>query len=151
MNSKIVRPGVGVSLCLLFLLWMLPGVNGQATGAPEPGPSGPTKLLRFADISKDQVVFAYAADLWVAPRAGGDARRLTAHPGDELFPKFSPDGRWIAFTGEYDGNPDVYVIPVEGGEPRRLTFHPGRDIVLDWSPDGKDVLFRSDRISAPGH
>jgi tricorn protease len=113
-------------------------------------PAGPTKLLRFADISKDRVVFAYAGDLWVASREGGDALRLTSHMGDELFPKFSPDGRWIAFTGEYDGNPDVYVIPAEGGEPRRLTFHPTRDIVLDWSPDGKDILFRSDRISAPG-
>jgi len=149
-----MRPGVGVSLCLIFLLWMAPAVRGLSAGAADPVPSvppaGPTRLLRFADISKDKVVFAYAGDLWIASREGGDARRLTSHTGDELFPKFSPDGRSIAFTGEYDGNPDVYVIPAEGGEPRRLTFHPTRDIVLDWSPDGKDILFRSDRISAPG-
>src|SRR5712664_3518931 len=112
-------------------------------------PEGPTKLLRFADISKDKAVFAYAGDLWIASREGGAARRLTSHVGDELYPKFSPDGKWIAFTGEYDGNPDVYVISAEGGEPKRLTFHPGNDIVLGWTPDGKDILFRSDRFSAP--
>ena len=83
-------------------------------------PEGPTKLLRFADISKDRVVFAYAGDLWISSREGGAARRLTSHVGDELYPKFSPDGKWIAFTGEYDGNPDVYVISAEGGEPKRL-------------------------------
>jgi tricorn protease len=103
--------------------------------------------MRFPDISKDQVVFVYAGDLWTVPRAGGSARRLTAHPGDELFPKVSPDGRWIAFTGEYDGNADVFVIPAEGGEPRRLTYHPGSDLVLGWTPDSKKILFRSGRAS----
>ncbi|MBI4462704.1 MAG: PD40 domain-containing protein, partial [Acidobacteria bacterium] len=108
-----------------------------------------TRLMRYPDISRDQVVFVYAGDLWVAPRAGNAlARRLTAHPGDELFPKFSPDGQRIAFTGEYDGNSDVYVIPAEGGEPRRLTFHPSSDLVLGWTPDSKKVLFRSDRYSS---
>lgn len=112
-------------------------------------PPGPTKLLRFADISKDRVVFAYAGDLWIASREGGAARRLTSHVGDELYPKFSPDGKWIAFTGEYDGNPDIYLISAEGGEPKRLTFHSSNDIVLGWTPDGKNILFRSDRYSAP--
>src|SRR5207245_3240229 len=107
-----------------------------------------TRLMRYPDISKDSVVFVYAGDLWVSPRAGGLARRLTAHPGDELFPKFSPDGKWIAFTGEYDGNADVYVIPSEGGEPRRLTFHPGDDFVLGWTPDSKKILLRSHPASA---
>ena len=118
-----------------------PGV--AAAAAPE------TRLMRYPDISKDHVVFVYAGDLWISPRAGGPARRLTTHPGDELFPKFSPDGKWIAFTGEYDGNADVYVIPAEGGEPRRLTFHPERDQVLGWTPDSKKILFRSVRASAP--
>jgi tricorn protease len=95
------------------------------------------------------VVFAYAGDLWVASRQGGAARRLTSHVGDELYPKFSPDGKWIAFTGEYDGNPDVYVVSAEGGEPKRLTFHPANDMVLGWTPDGKDILFRSDRTGGP--
>ena len=105
--------------------------------------------MREPDISKDSVVFVYAEDLWTVPRAGGEARRLTSHPGDEQFPKFSPDGKWIAFTGEYDGNADVYVIPAQGGEPRRLTYHPGNDGVLGWTPDSKKVLFRSNRSSAP--
>jgi len=105
-----------------------------------------TRLMRFPDISHGQVVFAYAGDLWISAVKGGPARRLTSHPGDELYPKFSPDGKWIAFTGEYDGNPDVYVVPSSGGEPRRLTYHPGNDVVLGWSPDGR-VLFRSTRAS----
>ncbi len=108
-----------------------------------------TRLMREPDISKDSVVFVYAEDLWTVPRAGGEARRLTSHIGDEQFPKFSPDGKWIAFTGEYDGNADVYVIPAEGGEPRRLTYHPANDGVLGWTPDSKKVLFRSNRSSAP--
>jgi tricorn protease len=119
--------------------------------APERTPEGATRLLHYADISTDRVVFAYAGDLWTAGREGGAARRLTSHVGDERFPKFSPDGEWIAFTGEYDGNPDVYVIPADGGEPKRLTFHPSNDIVLGWSPDGASVLFRSDRFAAPQH
>ena len=89
------------------------------------------------------MVFTYAGDLWLTQRAGGTARRLTAHPGEETFAKFSPDGRWIAFTADYDGNTDVYVIPVEGGEPKRLTYHPLPEQVLDWTPDSKRVLFRS--------
>src|SRR5204862_4230619 len=92
---------------------------------------------------------AFAGDLWIAAREGGAARRLTSHVGDELYPKFSPDGKWIAFTGEYDGNPDVYVISAEGGEPRRLTSHPSNDNVLRWTPEHKNNLSRSDRFSAP--
>ncbi|MDD5542655.1 MAG: PDZ domain-containing protein, partial [Acidobacteriia bacterium] len=91
-------------------------------------------------------VFVYAEDLWVTSTNGGLARRLTSHPGAELFPKFSPDGKWIAFTGEYDGNSDVYVVPAAGGEPRRLTYHPNDDMVLGWSRDGR-ILFRSNRAS----
>jgi tricorn protease len=105
-----------------------------------------TRLMRFPDIWRDQVVFVYAGDLWVSSTKGGPARRLTAHPGDELYPKFSPDGKWIAFTGEYDGNTDVFVVPASGGEPKRLTYHPGSDMVLGWSPDGR-ILFRSSRAS----
>ncbi|MGH9814359.1 MAG: protease, partial [Candidatus Acidiferrales bacterium] len=127
----------------LFVLLGILLVGTVAIGAPPE-----TRLMRYPDISKDQVVFVYAGDLWVSPRAGNAlARRLTAHPGDELFPKFSPDGQWIAFTGEYDGNSDVFVIPAEGGEPRRLTFHPSSDLVLGWTPDSKKVLFRSTRAS----
>jgi len=136
--------GVAAAVCMTAS----PKKVQSAPGAGE-APEGPTRLLRFADISKDKVVFAYAGDLWISPREGGAARRLTSHVGDELFPKFSPDGKWIAFTGEYDGNPDVYLISADGGEPKRLTFHPSNDIVLGWTPDGKNILFRSDRFSAP--
>src|SRR2546426_1504168 len=116
-----------LSFAVLACLTATPAKAPAQSTAGQP-PEGPTKLLRFADISKDRVVFAYAGDLWIAARDGGAARRLTSHIGDELFPKFSPDGKWIAFTGEYDGNPDVYVISAEGGEPKRLTFHPSNDI-----------------------
>jgi tricorn protease len=141
----------GALLCALVLglvaaaFWPANSVRPAVVAAAAPE----THLMRYPDISKDNVVFSYAGDLWIVPRAGGAARRLTSHPGDELFPKFSPDGKWIAFTGEYDGNQDVYVIPSAGGEPKRLTYHPGADVVLGWTPDGKKILFRSIRASAP--
>jgi tricorn protease len=102
-------------------------------------------LLRDPAISKTQIVFSYAGDLWSVPRDGGDAKRLTAGVGKETDPHFSPDGGRIAFTGEYDGNVDVYVMPSSGGVPKRLTFHPGQDEVEGWTNDGKSVLFRSHR------
>jgi tricorn protease len=116
---------------------------------------GGTRLLRFPDIFGDTVVFCYGGDLWSAPADGGSARRLTAHPGQEVFPRFSPDGRWIAFTGQYDGDEQVYVMPAEGGEPRRLTWYPAHgplpprwgydNQVFGWTHDGSAVLFRSMR------
>jgi tricorn protease len=119
-----------------------------------------TKLLRFPDIDGDTVVFCYGGDLWKASAEGGIAVRLTAHPGQELFPKFSPDGRWIAFTGQYDGDEQVYVIPAEGGIPRRLTYYPARgplaprwgydNQVYGWTPDGEKILFRSLRDANGG-
>ena len=102
-------------------------------------------LLRDPSISKTQIVFEYANDLWIVSRAGGEARRLTSGIGHESNPHFSPDGSLIAFSGEYDGNIDVYVVPAAGGVPRRLTYHPGADIVSGWTPDGKAVLFSSRR------
>src|SRR5438045_4697624 len=83
-----------------------------------------TKLLRFPDIHGDKVVFTYAGDLWTASAAGGTATRLTAHPGLEVFAKFSPDGKWIAFTGKYDGDEQVYVMPAGGGILKELTYYP---------------------------
>jgi tricorn protease len=108
-----------------------------------------TRLLRQPTVSRTQIAFVYAGDVWVVPRAGGDARRLTSFPGVEAQPRFSPDGRDVAFTGEYAGNQDVYVVPAEGGEPKRLTWHPGADVVRGWSPDGKRVVFTSGRTNAP--
>ncbi len=105
----------------------------------------PTRLLQQPAVSATHVAFVYAGDLWAAKLDGSDVRRLTTHPGEESRPRFSPDGRWIAFTGQYDGNPDVYLVPVEGGEPKRLTWHPGADVVQDFAPDGSAVYFTSQR------
>ncbi|MCU1294920.1 MAG: protease, partial [Bryobacterales bacterium] len=102
-------------------------------------------LLRNPSISKTQIVFEYANDLWIVSRAGGPAMRLTSGAGRRTGAHFSPDGTQIAFTGEYDGNIDVYVIPASGGVARRLTFHPGVDVATGWTPDGSRVLFMSDR------
>src|SRR5580693_6503606 len=117
--------------------------------------SAQTKLLRFPDIHDNRIAFSYGGDLWLVAADGGLASRLTAHPGVEFFAKFSPDGKWIAFTGQYDGDEQVYVIPSTGGEPKQLTFYPARgplpdrwgfdDQVYGWAPDGKSVLFRSMR------
>jgi tricorn protease len=112
-----------------------------------------TKLLRFPDIHDNRIVFSYGGDLWLVGADGGLATRLTAHPGVEFFAKFSPDGKWIAFTGQYDGDEQVYVIPSTGGEPKQLTFYPARgpltprwgydNQVYGWSNDGHYVIYRS--------
>ncbi len=114
---------------------------------PPVASSRETRLLRYPDIHGDKIVFCHGGDLHIASSDGGSARRLTSLPGEELLPKFSPDGRRIAFTAECDGNKDVYIMPVSGGAPRRLTFHPADEWVLDWSADGKSVIFRSNAAS----
>ena len=107
-----------------------------------------TRLLRQPTIHQNKIVFVYANDLWVTSADGGQAQRLTSNEGLETNPHFSPDGQWIAFSAQYDGNFDVFVIPVQGGDPKRLTWHPGGDVVQGWTPEGK-VLFRSGRKSHP--
>ena len=125
----------------------------------------PARLLRYPAVSKDAIAFVYAGDIWIVDLGGGTARQLTSHEGQELFPRFSPDGQSIAFTGQYDGRRQVYVMPVSGGTPRQLTFY--NDVfsiplrggidnqVLGWTPDGGNVLFNahrtpwSDRNSRP--
>src|SRR6266487_4746041 len=98
-------------------------------------------LFRYPDVSQSQIVFTYANDLWLMAKEGGTAVKLSSPAGVETFPKFSPDGKSIAFTGNYDGNKDVYVIPAGGGVPLRLSEHGYPDRVVDWQPDGKRVLF----------
>lgn len=131
--------------CILFLFGLGPMDLFAAEG----------RLLRFPTIHKDQVVFTYAGDLYTVPTKGGIARRLTSSSGVEIFPKFSPDGQWIAFTGQYDGNTEIYKMKAQGGEPIRLTWTATlerddvsdrmgpNNITLGWTPDGKEILFRS--------
>jgi len=108
------------------------------------------RLLRNPDIHGARIVFTYAGNLWTVSSTGGRATRLTSSEGFQSQPKFSPDGKSIAFSGNYDGNNDVYLIPTEGGAPRRLTYHPGWDRVIDWQPDGKSIRFQSPRQSNTG-
>lgn len=114
------------------------------------------RLLRYPHIMGDNAVFVYAGDIWAVNTAGGQARRVTSFPeGLEIFPRISPDGKRIAFSGEYSGTRQVYVVPWEGGVPKQLTFYPdvgvmpprgGYDyMILDWTPDGKNILVRANR------
>ncbi len=113
------------------------------------------RLMRFPDINKNLIAFVYAGDIWTVDSNGGEARRLTSHPGMELFPKISPDGKWIAFSGEYSGSRQIFVMPATGGTPKQLTYYnsvglmPPRggfdDVPLDWTSDSKNILFRANR------
>ena len=133
-----VRSGLVLPVALLCLLVL------SATGQT---PAGGTRLLRMPTVSSDQIAFAYAQNIWIVPRTGGVARRVTSFQGQSANPHFSPDGKWIAFSGEYAGNMDVYVVSSSGGEPRRLTWHPSGDLVQGWTPDGRSIMFASSRAT----
>lgn len=120
------------------LLIIIMGVRNYATE---------TKMLRYPDIHKNKIVFCYGGNIYISTIEGKDVKQLTSFPGEEMLPKFSPDGKQIAFTAEFDGNKEIYVMPVTGGKPRRLTFHPAEDYVVDWQPDGSQIIFRSNRSS----
>src|SRR5438067_7939166 len=105
------------------------------------------RMLRQPAVSADKIAFVYAGDIWIVAKSGGAATRLSSPPGEESFPRFSPDGTKLAYTADYDGNADVYVVSVTGGVPTRLTHHPMADRVVGWHPDGKRVLFASGRES----
>ncbi|MDP9043110.1 MAG: DPP IV N-terminal domain-containing protein, partial [Bacteroidota bacterium] len=126
-------------LLLLYIVVVTGSINGNA--------QIDAGLFRYPDVSETQVVFSYANDLWLVSREGGEAVKISSPPGVESYPKFSPDGRTIAFTGNYDGNRNVYALPVIGGVPVRLTGHGYTDRVIDWTPDGKNILFASARES----
>ena len=130
-NPKLLGPIV-LSVAFFILLAAAPARTAD---------SGTTWLFQKPALSRTDIVFVFAGDLWTVPRAGGEAKRLTSSPGLETNPDSSPDGSRIAFTGEYDGNVDVFVMPAAGGVPKRLTWHPAADVVLGWTPDGKQVLF----------
>jgi tricorn protease len=132
-----------VRLLLLFCLGLAPLLCGQIAGDKP-------LLLHHPTISRTQIVFSFANDLWSVSRDGGDAIRLTTGVGAEIDPVFSPDGSQVAFTGEYDGNVDVFVMPAAGGTPKRLTYHPAADHAVGWTADGKNVIFSSSRTSYSG-
>ncbi len=134
----------------LFAMAALPAAAAAADPVFAEPDFDDARLLRNPDIHGDTIVFCYAGDLWTVPAAGGEARRLTTSNGYQSQPKFSPDGRRIAFSGNYDGNNDVYVMDAAGGEPARLTWHPDWDRVIDWQPDGESVRFQSPRASHTG-
>ena len=105
------------------------------------------RLLRMPDVSATDIAFVYAGDIWVVPKTGGTAQRLSTPKGEEAFPRFSPDGTRIAFSGNYDGNLDLYVIPAAGGLPARVTHHPAPDRMLEWTPDGAELLYATPMTS----
>src|SRR5262245_42314050 len=119
--------------------------SGQTNGVSGCGIDA--RMMRYPDVSATQIAFVYAGDIWVAPKGGGAALRLSSPKGEESFPRFSPDGSQIAFSGNYDGNLDIYVVPAAGGLPKRLTYHGDPDRMLEWYPDGKSILFASSRTS----
>ncbi len=101
------------------------------------------RLMRYPDVSATQIAFSYAGDIWLVAKEGGLATRLSTPKGEETFPRFSPDGKELAFSGNYDGNTDLYVLLVVGGIPSRVTHHPMADRLVDWTPDGKALLLAS--------
>jgi len=132
--------GLAVAVLLLAAAVLMATASASPASVDRP-------IMRFPDIHGDMIAFVYGEDIWAVAASGGVARRLTIHDGSERFPKFSPDGSMIAFTGEYDGNADVYVMNVHGGGITRLTYHPGYDEVVGWHPDGDRILYSSARKS----
>ena len=105
------------------------------------------RLMRYSDVSDSQIAFVYGGDIWIMPKAGGVAQQLTHSPGEESWPRFSPDGKEIAFSASYNGNTDLFVMPVGGGVPTRVSYNSFDDRMVEWHPDGKRLLFASKRES----
>ena len=122
---------------LLIAIFLCNNASGQISA----------KLVRYADVSDTQLTFVYGGDIWVMPKVGGTASQVTHSPGEESWPRFSPNGREIAFTASYNGNQDVYVMPVSGGLPTRVTYQSHGDRMVEWHPDGDRLLFASGRES----
>ncbi len=147
MSTRIVLSVLRYRAALCLAVLILAGLAALTATRVTSANGVPTRLLRSPTISATHIAFAYANNIWIVERAGGTARRVTSFHGQTVNPHFSPDGKWIAFSGEYAGNNDVYVVPSEGGEPKRLTWHPGSDLVQGWTPDGKAVMFASSRAT----
>lgn len=105
------------------------------------------KIAQYPDVSETHITFSYGGDIWIVPKSGGMAHRLTTAQGEDAFPRFSGDGSKIAFSANYDGNVDIYVMPSQGGIPERITHHGMNDRIVDWHPDGENLIFASGRES----
>ncbi|HWY76274.1 MAG TPA: MdsD protein, partial [Verrucomicrobiae bacterium] len=103
------------------------------------------RLLRHPSYANGKVAFSYLGDIWIAREDGSGLQRLTDNRAREVYPRFSPDGNWVAFSSDREGNYDVYAVAATGGKPRRLTYHSANDLVVGWSPDGKRIVFQSAR------
>ena len=128
-------PFTTIVLPILVLLLAVPAALAEIT--PHGG------MLRYPDVGTDRIVFSFADDLWTVPLDGGLATPLSSPPGLEALPRFSPDGKWIAYMADYEGNTEIYVVPATGGIPRRVTWHPAVEILCDWTPDGKILFFQN--------
>lgn len=126
---------------MIFVIIMFFSISGFVRGQVD------AKLMRHPDVSDSLICFAYGGDIWIVDKEGGMAKKLSSPAGEESFPRFSPNGEKIAFSGHYDGNNDVYILPSQGGFPQRITSHPGSDRLVDWTPDGNQLIFASKRQS----
>jgi len=122
---------------LLFISLLIQSTKAQVNA----------RMLQYPDVSATHITFTYGGDVWIVAKEGGTAYKLTSAKGTELLARFSPDGKQIAFSGNYNGNVDVYVMPSMGGLPKRITYHGMPDRLIDWYPDGKSLLFASSRES----
>jgi tricorn protease len=134
-----------VSRQLCTCLFLLAGIGATAA----PAAADPIKFARYPNVAHGRLVFTYHGDIWIAGQDGSNPSRLTAHVARDTFPRFSPDGKLVAFTSDRMGNNDVFVVAATGGEPRQLTFNTTNDTVVSWTPDGKHVVFSSSRGTSP--
>ncbi|MCG3185474.1 MAG: Tricorn protease [Planctomycetes bacterium] len=140
-----------VALLVLAALLADSALIEQPSLAQDRAPaSTDARMLRYPDVSATHICFVYAGDIWTVPKTGGSATRLSSAPGEEYKPRFSPNGKSIAFSANYDGNTDLYVLPTAGGVAKRLTHHPDADLMIDWSPDGKSILYSTSATSPTG-
>jgi tricorn protease len=132
------------TLCASFAAFVFSTAISMAQQAA--APLSP-RLMQMPAVSSTQIAFVFAGDIWIAPRSGGQAVRLSSPRGTEQFPRFSPDGRQLAFSANYEGNMDIYVMPATGGEPLRVTHHGAADRLLGWYPDGQHLLVQNESVS----
>src|SRR5437588_9639688 len=123
-----------VIIAMLLLLTMPMAVWGREA-----------RLVRYPHYHQGRIAFTYLGDIWTAEESGKDIRRITVNAARDVYPRFSPDGKWIAFSSDRNGNFDVFIVPSEGGTAKQLTFHSADDTVLGWTPDSRAVLFASSR------